>query len=228
MNRRLLTVVLLLIVVAFVGFMARAARLLVINDPRRADVIVVLAGDKNDRRYWKGMELLRAGKAPRLVVDADSFNRYFGRTPVENAAQFVAETAGDRTKDVSVCPVREDSTLSETRDVAGCVEKLHPQSILLVTSDYHSRRALSIFCRRLPQYQYSMAAAADPYFLGSNGGSAGNGPRRLLGSGSDCCGGSWWSAGNPEGALMLRVDSDVPLRNAGLDKGLSRNRAKAC
>ncbi len=36
----------------------------------------------------------------------------------------------------------------------------------MVTSDYHTRRALSIFRHELPQYQFSVAAAHDPQQFG--------------------------------------------------------------
>ena len=41
---------------------------------------------------------------------------------------------------------------------------LHPNpisSVLLVTSDFHTRRALSIFKSRLPNYRWSVAACRD-------------------------------------------------------------------
>ena len=40
------------------------------------------------------------------------------------------------------------------------------KSILVVTSNYHTRRALSILEKRLPQYHFSIYAAPDPYFFG--------------------------------------------------------------
>ena len=35
------------------------------------------------------------------------------------------------------------------------------KSVLIVTSDFHTRRALSIFRREVPGYDYSVAAARD-------------------------------------------------------------------
>jgi uncharacterized SAM-binding protein YcdF (DUF218 family) len=40
--------------------------------------------------------------------------------------------------------------------------------VLLVTADYHTRRAMSIFSRMLPQYRWSIAAAEDPSIFGKN------------------------------------------------------------
>jgi uncharacterized SAM-binding protein YcdF (DUF218 family) len=56
-----------------------------------------------------------------------------------------------------------DSTAQEASDIRACLAQLHPapQSVLLVTSDYHTRRALSILRSRLPHYHWSAAAVRD-------------------------------------------------------------------
>jgi uncharacterized SAM-binding protein YcdF (DUF218 family) len=41
------------------------------------------------------------------------------------------------------------------------------RTVLLVTSDYHTRRALSIFGKSLPAYRYEIAAASDPRDFGA-------------------------------------------------------------
>jgi uncharacterized SAM-binding protein YcdF (DUF218 family) len=38
---------------------------------------------------------------------------------------------------------------------------------LLVTSDYHTRRALAIFHHQLPNYQFSITAAKDDHVFGT-------------------------------------------------------------
>jgi uncharacterized SAM-binding protein YcdF (DUF218 family) len=38
--------------------------------------------------------------------------------------------------------------------------------VLLVTSDFHTRRAFSIVRSRLPQYHWSVAAVSDPTIFG--------------------------------------------------------------
>ena len=68
-----------LIVLILLG-LRQAGPALVVNQPQRSDVILLLAGDENDTRYWKGIELLRAGYAPRMLVDGppDCQERYVG------------------------------------------------------------------------------------------------------------------------------------------------------
>jgi hypothetical protein len=158
--------VLLFLLVSFFGFLPFAGRALVTDRPEKSDVIVVLAGDSIDQRYRRGMELLRAGYGKHLFLDASSDSNYFGRTPAEYAAIFLKEDAHEMEPFVSVCPFEEDSSITETLYVAKCVEKFHPQRVLLVTSDFHTARALSIFVHRLPQYQWSVAAAKDDRVFG--------------------------------------------------------------
>jgi uncharacterized SAM-binding protein YcdF (DUF218 family) len=161
-------VVLLGLFIAVVIFARFAGRMLVSDHPKKSDVIVVLAGDSQDQRYRRGMELLRAGYARHMFLDASSDSNYFGHTPADYAESFLKQNAKEMAAQVSVCPFEEDSTGTETRYVAKCLDRLQPQRVLLVTSDWHSARALSIFRKRLPQYQWSVAAAQDGRIFGTH------------------------------------------------------------
>jgi uncharacterized SAM-binding protein YcdF (DUF218 family) len=140
---------------------------LTVDSPEKSDAIVVLAGDRNDVRYWRGLELLRAGYGRQMVLDA-GVERIFGRRYAEFAADFAARTAGEQAANIRVCVITEDSTLRETADAVRCLAQLQPppRTVLIVTNDFHTRRAFSIFRRRLPQYHWSVAAAHDDYFFG--------------------------------------------------------------
>jgi len=162
--KRTIVVVLLL---AFLLFARFAGRMLVRDHPEKSDVIVVLAGDSQDERYRRGMELLRAGYGRHLFLDASSDSRYFGHTPAEYAEAFIRQDAKEMAAQVSVCAFEEDSTLTETGYVGKCVEPFHPANILLVTSDWHTARAGSVFKHRLPQFHWSVAAARDPRLFGT-------------------------------------------------------------
>ena len=61
---RLVAIVAALFVLALVA----SGRFLVVNQFRKSDVIVVLAGE-TDRRPARGLELLEQGYAPRLILD---------------------------------------------------------------------------------------------------------------------------------------------------------------
>src|SRR6476469_8154861 len=160
--------VLLLMLVAFLVFARFAGSMLIRDHPEKSDVIVVLAGDSQDERYRRGMELLRAGYGRHLFLDASSDSRYFGHTPAEYAVAFLRQDAKEMAAQVSVCAFEDDSTLTETGYVGKCVEPFHPTSILLVTSDWHTARARSVFQRRLPQYHWSVAAAKDSRLFGTH------------------------------------------------------------
>ena len=153
---------LILCVTLFGALVEWSGSLLVINDPQPVDVIVVLSGDHNDVRYWHGMELLRKGYARHMIVDADVTLSY-GRTSAERAAEFIASTGGSLSPQISVCKVTENSTAAEAANVAGCMAQLipAPRTGMIVSHDYHTRRALSIFCRRSPQYRWSAGATRD-------------------------------------------------------------------
>jgi DUF218 domain len=140
---------------------------LVVENVHRADAILVLAGDVNDRRYQKGIELLRQDYGQQLLVDASEDVTLYGHTYAEWARRFLLENPAEVRDRVRVCPIREDSTAAETKYAVKCLLYLPPGSrILLVTSDYHSRRALSVFTNRLPSYRWYVAPASDPTQFG--------------------------------------------------------------
>jgi hypothetical protein len=149
------------IVLAFgMASLEKLGEYLVSDHPAPADVIVVLTGDRNDRRFFRGLELLRNGYAPRMLVDANSDMIFFGRTPAVLEDQLIRSLSLNIDQ-VQVCPIQGDSTDEETRYVAQCLQTNQISSVLLVTSDFHTRRAISIFKRRLPKYRWSIAASRD-------------------------------------------------------------------
>lgn len=105
--------------------------------------------------------MLREGYGHRMLVDAPSDLSY-GRTYAQYAADFVAQTAGDKRTQIGICMITNDSTVQETSDVRRCLAEVNPapKSVLLVTNDFHTRRALSIFRTRLLQYHWSSAAVS--------------------------------------------------------------------
>jgi uncharacterized SAM-binding protein YcdF (DUF218 family) len=142
------------------ALLTRTGEYLVIDHPNHADVLVVLAGDRNDCRFLRGLDLLRQGYASRMLVDANSDMIFFGRTAavLEDQRLRSLNLNGDQ---VRVCPTQGDSTDEETRYVVQCLHADQTSRVLLVTSDFHTRRALSIFNHRLPRYHWSIAACRD-------------------------------------------------------------------
>ena len=138
-----------------------AGNILVRDNPEKSDAIVVLDGDSVDERYERGMQLLRAGYGKHLFLDTSDESHFYGHKPTEYAANFLKEDAKEMLPYVSVCPYLDDSTVAETIYVNRCLQPLSPHKVLLVTSDWHTARALSIFRKKLPQYQWSIASAHD-------------------------------------------------------------------
>jgi hypothetical protein len=145
-----------------VGLLSQAARFLVIDNPEKADVIVTLAGETNVRPA-RALELLQKQMAPRMFIDAENQILY-GKALPDIARQYISTLPN--AANIGVCPINGLSTAGESEDVARCLQPLGVHRVLLVTSDFHTRRALEIFRKRLPQYQFSVAAAHDSRHFG--------------------------------------------------------------
>ncbi len=164
--RRLFLILGVLIAAAALFFFL-AGGYLIVNNAQKSDALVVLAGGQGDTRYGHGMELLRAGYGQYLILDATT-GMVYGHSLDDLAADFVHRTAGQNAAQVSVCAIDGDSTNYETIRVNQCLQSLRPapHSVILVTDDYHTRRALAIFRDRLPQYQWTAAAARNDFLFG--------------------------------------------------------------
>ncbi len=165
MMRKLWRWFLVLCVLAGAFWFYEGGRLLVVDAPQKADAILVLEGE-NDMRPQRGLELLRSGSAPALLLDAVVQMRVFGIAKPEIAAEFIKTLPPADAARVSVCAIDALSTKAEAHAAEPCLRRLQARNVLLVTSDYHSRRALLTFRHELPQYGFSMAAARDPVAFG--------------------------------------------------------------
>ena len=147
-----------------IGLLAwNAGRVLLVNEPERADAILVLAGE-TDKRPNLGIRLLQGNFAPVMVLDVPVDQRVYHWTQPELAEHWLASLP--EAAKISVCPVYGLSTKEEAHDAAACLRKLSAKTVLLVTSDYHTRRASSIFRHELPGMKISVAAAAEPRAFG--------------------------------------------------------------
>jgi DUF218 domain len=155
---RKLTVAVAIICAFLLLFAGTSGPFLVCNDPQPSDVIVALAGE-TDRRPARALELLSEHLAPRVLLNVPAEAKVYGVTTLEMATQYVNQLPQ---KDaINICPVVGLSTKTEAHDVARCLQGWNVHRVLLVTSDYHTRRALSTFKHELPEYQFSVAAAYD-------------------------------------------------------------------
>ena len=159
-----LPIVYFLVVVGILAAVStQAARFLVVDEPEKSDAIVVLAGETNFRPA-RALQLLHQGVAPRVFMDAETRNLIYDTQLIDIAQKYVnsLEEAGR----VSVCPIKGFSTKAEADDVSRCLQAMGAHRVLIVTSEFHTRRALMIFRHHLPQYQINVAAARNPAQFG--------------------------------------------------------------
>jgi len=135
---------------------AFAGKLLVVNRPEPSDVILVLAGE-TDHRPARGLELLREGYGRRMMIDVPAEAKMYGFTDVELAQLYIRNlpAAGS----VTICPITGLSTRDESHDAEKCLAKEPGSRVLIVTSDYHTRRALNIFRHEVRGKSFAVAAA---------------------------------------------------------------------
>jgi hypothetical protein len=126
---RLLVGALLVPVLALaIASLLHSGSFLVVEKVHKADAILVLAGDVNDRRYQKGIELLREGYGQQLFVDASDDVTLYGHSYADWARQFVSEGPEVVRGRVRVCPIRGDSTVAEAEYASKCLSYLAPAS----------------------------------------------------------------------------------------------------
>jgi len=164
LGRRTKLAIVLAIALAFVFFAAEAARILVVDSPQRSDVILVLAGE-TDRRPARAFELLHEGYGRRVLIDVPADAKMYAFSQLELAQKFVSDLPDARS--VSVCPIYGLSTREESHDVEKCLAPLKSDQVLIVTSDFHTRRALSIFRHELRGRVFSAAASHDDTQFGT-------------------------------------------------------------
>jgi uncharacterized SAM-binding protein YcdF (DUF218 family) len=136
--RRLVLVVVPLLVVAWAAVVARFVLWPVQDSPRRADAVVVLAGDH--LRLGKALELMARRVAPTLVISD-------GLAPGWREANRLCR--GGAGREFRVACFRPDpySTRGEARAVARMGAARGWRSVVVVTSTYHVTRARLLFDR---------------------------------------------------------------------------------
>src|SRR6202007_2793817 len=118
-------------------------------------------------RPARALELLSQGYASRLVLDVPAGGRVYGSTVVEMDRRWADSLP--QASAIIVCPIHGLSTKAEALDASECLRNVGGSSTLLVTSDFHTRRALSVFRRRIPARTFEVAAAYDSTQFGVRG-----------------------------------------------------------
>jgi uncharacterized SAM-binding protein YcdF (DUF218 family) len=143
----------LLVALWIFGAWGLAARLVVQRPLGKADVIVVLGGSATYiERTQKAAQLFKDGVSSRIVLTNDGLQGGWSKTEKRNP--FFAERAEDElirqgvpAENIEILSPVVDGTKDEALLIGAEIEKRGWHSVEIVTSAYHSRRALWLFER---------------------------------------------------------------------------------
>jgi len=129
--------------------------------PEKADIALVLAGDGEGNRILKAAQLVRQGYAPKVLVSGPS--GVYGQYECDLAIPFAVKSGYPASYFVHF---ENDarSTQEEARDAIARLRQMGVHKVLLVTSDYHTRRSGKIYRTAAPDLQFVVVAAPDKYF----------------------------------------------------------------
>lgn len=131
------------------------------DGPEKAEMIVVLAGDQFGRRIGKACDLLREGYAPSVLVSGPCC--YYGIVESDAAIEFAAKK-GCLADHLISFPVKARNTVDEAAELTAELRRRGVRRFLVVTSDYHTRRAGNAFRRATNGASFRVVGAPDEYF----------------------------------------------------------------
>ena len=140
---------------ALAGYLVRA------EEPVEADIAVVLAGDFLGERVIQGAELVRQGFTGSVLVSGPG--GLYGYNEAELAIPFAVRAGYPEAWFVPLS----HQALSTREEAAAVIPELRRRGVrscLLVTSNYHSRRAGGIFRAAAPELEFRVIAAGDRWF----------------------------------------------------------------
>jgi uncharacterized SAM-binding protein YcdF (DUF218 family) len=144
--------------------MTAAADCLIESDKSRpADAIVVLGGDEYGERITTAAELQRKGLAPFVVVSGPPML-------IGHQSDMTIEFARRKGYPASIFHAAENnlnSTRSEVQFLGRYLKQHDIARILLVTSNFHTRRAARLMRTENPRLDVIVIPAPDPFFAPS-------------------------------------------------------------
>ena len=126
--------------------------------PETSDVIVVLSGDNYDaERATRAASLFKSGMAPRVVATGRALRSYATTTDLMKR-----DLVEHGVPDSAIVPFthKADDTRDEAAAVSEFVRSHGWKKILLVTSNYHTRRSQYIYEHVLPSSDQLLTVAA--------------------------------------------------------------------
>jgi uncharacterized SAM-binding protein YcdF (DUF218 family) len=150
----------LLLLVVFAAFLAffyvlrhplmrLAGQFWVINEPATQSDVIIVLGDDNytGDRAFHAADLYRSGLAPQVVASGRLLRPYAG---IAEMIEHDLVSYGVPAASVMKFAHRAANTREEAEALAGLVSSHGWKRVLVVTSDYHARRARFIFGRVFP------------------------------------------------------------------------------
>ncbi len=134
--------------------------------PQPADLILVLAGDFYGPRVLKAAELASQGYAPRVVISGAPYRAQAedqARPEGEFAIAFLAKQ-GYRTDSIESFGHHARSTIEEAIALRPELERRRVKRVILVTSAFHSRRALIVFQLVCSRIDFVSVPASDSHY----------------------------------------------------------------
>lgn len=112
------------------------------EQPVKADLAVVLAGDYSGNRMVKAAELVKAGYVPAALVSGPL--GFYGSSEADLAIDYIVKRGYPRNWFIAF-PNQSLSTREEASYILPELRRRGVHSFLLVTSDYHTARARRIY-----------------------------------------------------------------------------------
>ncbi len=149
------------------------------NGPQKADCILVLGGDNFGTRTIKAAQLAQAGYAPYVLVDGPP--SLIGHES-DVSIQYAVEHGFPRSLFRPIwLPAGVDSTSTEVEYVANNILRpAHVRKVLMVTSNFHTRRAARFMRTEVPWLTTVVVAAPDPFFTANGWWKTRNGKKTFL------------------------------------------------
>lgn len=161
MRRRTLALFfLLLLVLLYLGreaiFLAAGSYLVKTDTPLPADVAIVLGGDETGGRVLTGCRLLKEGLVPKVWTSGEL--RFYNHSESELSREY-AVAHGCPADRVEALHFDVDSTRDEAAYITDAMRKAGIKHFLLITSNYHTRRAGNLFRQYSQGLQFEVVAA---------------------------------------------------------------------
>ncbi len=167
--KRTLRVVLILVGLIVVGaflfresiFRAMGSYLVQASEPQASEIVVVLAGDSAGNRIKTAANLVKRGLVPKAIVSGPS--GIYGSYECDLAIPF-AVRAGFPESYFAHLHHEARSTAAEVLYIRDELRRLGVRRMILLTSDYHTRRAGRLMRAAFPDGEVSVVAAPDTNF----------------------------------------------------------------